>query len=478
MAFSSLIFIFFFLPIFLSSYYLVPRRHKNGVALVWSLLFYAWGAPKVVFLLIIFSYLDYRISLLFEYFKNYPQRRKWVLAVSIFANVSLLGYFKYSNFFVHEVNNLLALFGQQPLQWMEIALPIGISFFTFQKISYVLDVYRRTTEPADCFSDFLLYVALFPQLIAGPIIRYHDVARQIKYRVHSVSIFSDGVVRFSIGLGKKLLIANAMGEVADKIFSIPASFVPASYAWLGVTCYSFQIYFDFSGYSDMAIGLGKMIGFQYRENFNMPYISKSITEFWRRWHISLSSWMKQYLYIPLGGNRCSTPRTYMNLWIVFLISGIWHGASWTFLAWGAYHGFFLTLDRVFWLKSSQRINKGLITAITYIIILFSWVIFRSPDMGYAVNYSFRMVGLTSLQSVGTPIVWQEFISNRSLSVLAVAAFLSFFPAFPLYRRICEQSFATGFIMGGIKFAAILIVQIFSICALYNSSFNPFIYFRF
>ena len=478
MVFSSLIFLSLFLPIFLITYYIVPRRCKNAFALLSSLFFFAWGAPKIVFLLVIFSFLDYRISLLFKKFKDHPQESKWLMAVSILANISSLGYFKYSNFFVHELNNLLSVFGQQPFQWTEIVLPIGISFFTFQKISYVIDVYRGTTEPANCFSDFLLYVALFPQLIAGPIIRYHDVDKQIKFRTHSESLFLDGVVRFSIGLGKKLLIANAMGEVVDKVFSMPATSLPTSYSWLGAICYSYQIYFDFSGYSDMAIGLGRMIGFRFRENFNMPYISSNITEFWQRWHISLSSWMKQYLYIPLGGNRCSTTRTYINLWIVFLISGIWHGAQWTFLAWGAYHGFFLTLDKVFWLKCSRQINKALSITITYVIVLFGWVIFRSPDIGYASDYGLRMLGLNGLASAGNLIIWQEFINNRGLFILAVATLLSFFPSFPLYRHICERFYFSGFFLVKIKYICIVLLQILSIAALCNSSFNPFIYFRF
>ena len=478
MVFSSLIFLSLFLPIFLITYYIVPRRCKNAFALLSSLFFFAWGAPKIVFLLVIFSFLDYRISLLFKKFKDHPQESKWLMAVSILANISSLGYFKYSNFFVHELNNLLSVFGQQPFQWTEIVLPIGISFFTFQKISYVIDVYRGTTEPANCFSDFLLYVALFPQLIAGPIIRYHDVDKQIKFRTHSESLFLDGVVRFSIGLGKKLLIANAMGEVADKVFSIQATSLPVLYTWLGAICYSYQIYFDFSGYSDMAIGLGRMIGFRYQENFNMPYISSNITEFWKRWHISLTSWMREYLYIPLGGNRRSTIRTYLNLWIVFLISGIWHGAQWTFLAWGAYHGFFLTIDKIFWLKYSRKINKALSITIAYVIVLFGWVVFRSPDIGYALDYTLRMLRLNGLASASSPIIWQEFINNRGLFILAVATLLSFFPAFPLYRHIRERFYFSGFFLVKIKYISIVLLQILSIAALCNSSFNPFIYFRF
>ena len=478
MVFSSLIFLSSFLPIFLIIYYISPRRYKNAFALLSSLFFFAWGAPKIVFFLIIFSFLDYRISLLFKRFEEHPQESKWLMAVSILANISSLGYFKYSNFFVHELNNLLSVLGQQPFQWTEIVLPIGISFFTFQKISYVIDVYRGTTEPANCFNDFLLYVALFPQLIAGPIIRYHDVNKQIKFRTHSESLFLNGVERFSVGLGKKLLIANAMGEIADKVFSIQATSLPVLYTWLGAICYSYQIYFDFSGYSDMAIGLGRMIGFRYQENFNMPYISSNITEFWKRWHISLTSWMREYLYIPLGGNRRSTIRTYLNLWIVFLISGIWHGAQWTFLAWGAYHGFFLTIDKAFWLNCSQKINKVLSITIAYVIVLFGWVIFRSPDIGYALDYTLRMLGLKELTSASPPIIWQEFVNNRGLFVMAVATLLSFFPAFPLYRHINKKINFSGFFMVKIKYIAILVLQILSIATLCNSTFNPFIYFRF
>jgi alginate O-acetyltransferase complex protein AlgI len=451
---------------------------KNYVALIGSLLFYSWGAPKVVFYLVIFSYFDYIISTLFVRYREFGSWPKYLLTSSIIANIGLLVYFKYSNFFFHEANIFLLKFGIESYKWTDIVLPIGISFFTFQKISYVIDVYRGTTKPAKHFSDFLLYVALFPQLIAGPIIRYHDVEKQIRSRDHSLDNFFYGLFRFSIGLGKKILIADTMGQVADKVFSISAVSLPVSYTWIGIICYSFQIYFDFSGYSDMAIGMGRMMGFHYRENFNMPYISQSITEFWRRWHISLSSWMKEYLYIPLGGNRISPLRTYVNLWIVFLISGLWHGASWTFILWGAYHGFFLSLDRLFQRKRVEGISKIVGVATTYLIVLFSWVVFRSPDFDYAVNYYLRMLNITKLEAQTQLILWQELVCNRTLLTLGVAILISFFPAFPYFNRLIERISFSKVVRDGIKFASIAALLTLSIASLCTVGFNPFIYFRF
>ena len=461
-------------------YYSFPKRFRNYVALGGSLFFYAWGAPRIVFLLIVSSLSDYIVALVMKQVGEDQPKRKLLLGFAVCANVSLLGYFKYSNFFVHEFNSLISHFGFASIQWTEIVLPIGISFFTFQKISYVVDVYRKTTKPAESFSGYLLYVVLFPQLIAGPIIRYHDIFEQIGNRKYSLEDFFEGMFRFALGLGKKVLIANQLGEVSDKIFSVAPASVPVSYAWLGVVCYSFQIYFDFSGYSDMAIGLGRMMGFRFLENFNMPYISRNITEFWHRWHISLSNWMKEYLYIPLGGNRVSNFRKYVNLWIVFLISGIWHGADWTFLLWGAYHGFFLTLDKLFLRASTLKVHKVLSIALCYLIVLFSWVIFRSPDAGYALQYSLRMLGLTNYVPAPTLIVWQDFLTNRGLFVLCLAAFISFFPAFGIYDRVRQQLAASTSENAwyGVRFASLMVVAVLSILALSNAKFNPFIYFRF
>jgi len=480
MVFSSLVFLFLFFPLFFTLYYSFPNRFRNYIALAGSLLFYAWGAPRIVFLLIIASLSDYIISILMKRLDDNPTYRKYLLTFSICVNVSLLGYFKYANFFVHEFNKLMAAIGVGSIPWMEVALPVGISFFTFHKISYVVDVYRRVTKPASNFPDYLLYMVLFPQLIAGPIIRYHDIYEQIENRAHSLDNFFEGLFRFILGLGKKVLIANVLGEVSDKIFNLDPASVPVTYAWLGAICYSFQIYFDFSGYSDMAIGLGRMMGFHFLENFNMPYISRNITEFWLRWHISLSSWMREYLYIPLGGNRVSDFQKYVNLWIVFLVSGIWHGANWTFLLWGAYHGLFLSLDKLFWQARSLMMNKILSITITYIMIVFSWVIFRSPDAGYAWKYSLRMLGLTHYAPSTSIIIWEDLLTNRGLFILCLAAVISFLPAFNLYDRFRERIVAAtaGIVLDGTRFAFFTFVAIFSILALSNAKFNPFIYFRF
>lgn len=480
MVFSSLVFLFLFFPLFFAFYYSFPIRLRNYVALGGSLVFYAWGAPKIVLLLIISSLSDYIVTLLMNRTGERLSIRKYLLAFSVCANVALLGYFKYSNFFVHEFNKVMSSLGIGSVSWSEVVLPIGISFFTFQKISYVVDVYRGTTRPATNFSGYLLYVALFPQLIAGPIIRYHDVFEQIENRRHSMDDFFEGMFRFALGLGKKVLIANTLGEVSDKIFNLAPASIPVPYAWLGVICYSFQIYFDFSGYSDMAIGLGRMMGFHFLENFNMPYISKNITEFWHRWHISLSSWMKEYLYIPLGGNRVPELRRYMNLWIVFLASGIWHGANWTFLLWGAYHGFFLTLDKWFWRTASLRLSKALSIGLTYVIILFSWVIFRAPDASYAWHYSLRMLGLTGYIPSANIVIWEDLLSNRGLLVLGVAVLISFFPAFSVFDRLHQQflNIRSEVAFNGVKFASLMLITVLSILALSNANFNPFIYFRF
>jgi alginate O-acetyltransferase complex protein AlgI len=330
----------------LAAYYAAPARHRNAVALAASAFFYAWGAPRFVIVLFASGLVDYVLGRELPEGRRAPRARKGILALAVVLNVALLLYFKYANFFVGELNGWLARLGMDGVSWAGVALPIGISFFTFQKLSYLVDVYRGVAQPARNAGDYLLYVALFPQLIAGPIVRYHDVARQLVARDYTRERFFTGMLRFGQGLGKKVLVANTMAEVADAAFGAAPATLSFGWAWVGVLAYAFQIYFDFSGYSDMAIGLGRLLGIEFLENFNRPYISRSITEFWRRWHISLSNWMREYLYVPLGGNRKGTARTYLNLWVVFLISGFWHGAAWNFVAWGAFHGFFLCFDKL------------------------------------------------------------------------------------------------------------------------------------
>ncbi|MEA3443738.1 MAG: MBOAT family O-acyltransferase, partial [Bacteroidota bacterium] len=329
MIFSSSLFLLYFLPVFLLLYYIVPRSFKNYVVLLASVLFYSWGAPKFIFIALGAIIVNFYL-VRFMNNANKVARRKTFLSLSLFLNVGLLLYFKYANFFVDNVNLLLSNMGAVTLSWTKIALPIGISFFIFQSITYTVDVYRKVSPPLKKPGDYVLYILLFPQLIAGPIVRFNTIATQITNRVkyETVDNVLSGFIRFSIGLGKKVLLANVMGKYADQIFSMELSSLDAGLAWIGVVCYGFQIYWDFSGYSDMAIGIGRMIGFSFPENFNVPYISKNITEFWRRWHITLGAWMRDYLYIPLGGNRVKTKfRMFFNLWIVFLISGFWHGAA-------------------------------------------------------------------------------------------------------------------------------------------------------
>jgi alginate O-acetyltransferase complex protein AlgI len=480
MVFSSLIFLFIFLPAFLGIYYLTPGRFKNYTALAASLLFYAWGAPWLVFYLAASCIIDYLASRLMVRSWSRPSTATWIMAAAITANLSLLIYFKYANFFVREVNLIFSHLGVAPIAWSEVALPIGISFFTFHRVSYVVDVYRKVTPPARRYADYLLYVVLFPQLIAGPIVRYHDVSDSIVSRTHSLESFFEGVFRFVVGLGKKVLLANVVGEAADRVFGAPPGSLHPFQAWLGIVCYAFQIYFDFSAYSDMAVGLARMMGIPFPENFNLPYISRNITEFWRRWHISLSSFMRDYLYFPLGGSRSGRARTYFNLWVVFLISGLWHGASWNFILWGAYHGLFLAADKMFWLAAERKLPKAISVALTFTIVLFGWVLFRSPDLGSAIRYAGRMTGLTGVDPVASPIPWRELAGPRTLFTLALAALISFLPAWDGFPRLRERwavRVPTD-AMDGLKFASVMLVTVLSVSYLCNSGYNPFIYFRF
>ncbi len=479
MVFSSTLFLFVFLPCFLASYFLSPKHWRNDVALLWSLLFYAWGAPRFVFALVFSSSLDYVIGALIYRCRGRKAAQSWLLAFSVVANISLLFYFKYANFFVSQLNELLNSWGHHSLAWTPIALPIGISFFTFHKLSYTIDVYRGLVEPARNYRTFLLYLALFPQLIAGPIIRYHIIEQQLRERLYSWEMFFEGVSRFSIGLAKKVLIADAMAGVADMIFAMPAATLPTSYAWLGALSYSFQIYFDFSGYSDMAVGLGLMMGFRFPENFNSPYIAESITDFWRRWHITLSSWMREYLYIPLGGNRVGIGRVYLNLWIVFFLSGLWHGANWTFVVWGLFHGLLLVLDRLLWLQVSQRVPRLLKIGLTYILVVVGWVFFRSDSIGDALHFLHRLFEWHPLPKAHSRTAL-ELLTNRSTAMFLLAAILSFMPASQLLDSV------KGWVKSRLPRPLTISAQGAFVCLLFvlaaanitNSHFHPFIYFRF
>jgi alginate O-acetyltransferase complex protein AlgI len=402
-------------------------------------------------------------------------KRRLILALSVSVNIGLLFYFKYSNFFIENVNAVLNLFGDGNIQWTKLVLPIGISFYTFETITYVVDVYRGIHRPLTRFWDYQLYIILFPKLIAGPIIRYHDLADQITDRSVNETLDNKltGFYRFIIGLSKKVLIANHMGLQADSIFAMNYSDIDMVTAWIGILAYTFQIYFDFSGYSDMAIGLAKMIGFKFPENFNNPYVSKSITEFWRRWHISLGAWMKNYLYIPLGGNKVATRgRLYFNLWFVFLASGLWHGASWNFLIWGAYHGLFLVLERSFLLHVYGKIGKLPSTLITFFIVVIGWIFFRIEKTSDAIVFLKRLFSFDLGRAIAFDL---EFIV-----FFLIAVFFAFFTYFRLGIKIQDSIYFNEYnnkkhIGVGVVAIILLMLCVGSITAF---GFNPFIYFRF
>jgi alginate O-acetyltransferase complex protein AlgI len=474
MIFSSIVFLLFFLPAFLITYYFADKKYKNIVILIFSIFFYSWGAPKFIFVILGTTFLDFHLVKLMSLTQKKLHRRL-MLSLSVSVNLGLLFYFKYSNFFVENVNAFLSIFGDVNIHWTKLLLPIGISFYTFETITYVVDVYRRVHAPLNNFWDYQLYIILFPKLIAGPIIRYHQLADQITDRSQNDTIDNKltGFYRFVIGLAKKVLIANHMGQQADAIFSTNYADLSTINAWIGILAYAFQIYFDFSGYSDMAIGIGKMIGFIFPENFNNPYISQSITEFWRRWHISLGNWMRNYLYIPLGGNRVTNKsRLYFNLWFVFLASGLWHGASWSFVIWGAYHGLFLVLERIFLLKVYEKIGKLASTSLTFLIVVIGWVFFRVERLSDAVVYIKRMFAFNFNNKF-------SFGSEFGFFFL-IALFFAFFTYSFKGQKIQDKIYFDMYSNRRhiVVSSLIILLLVLSVSSITAFGFNPFIYFRF
>jgi alginate O-acetyltransferase complex protein AlgI len=473
MVFSSALFLLYFLPVFLLAYYLVPRKIKNVTLLVFSLGFFAWGAPDFIFIVL--------ASIIFDYYlvgqipSASGRKRKTLAVLSVILNVGLLGYFKYANFFVENLNTLLESAGMETADWTAVALPIGISFFTFQKITYMVDTYRGVHKPFSRITDYAVYILMFPHLIAGPIVRFNEIADQIADPNRNMTVENrfTGFFRFVIGLSKKVLIANVLGETADVSFAADARSLGSTDAWLGVVAYAFQIYFDFSGYSDMAIGLARMLGFRFPENFNNPYISRNITEFWRRWHITLGRFMRDYLYIPMGGNRTGKARMYLNLWLVFFISGLWHGAAWNFIAWGLFHGLFLVADRLFLERVSQRIGKVPSIALTFLITLVGWVFFRSETIGQAFDYLHAMFAFRFSEVSADP-------GLKFYVILVVAALASFSGIIrtmePWQERILSPATGTWQVGWRVGFATVFFVM--SLSAILATGFNPFIYFRF
>ena len=475
MVFSSVSFLFFFLPAFLFSYAALPAR--NATLLVFSALFYVWG--EGVFLLVLLS------SILINYvagrsINDGPEhRRPFALVAGIAANLALLTYFKYFGFLVFDIVGL-----SQFDPSLVPHLPLGISFFTFQSISYLVDVYRRKAPAAKTIWDLALYIMMFPQLIAGPIVRYASVARQIRRRAIHFSYTFHGLMFFSIGLSQKVLVANNVAGVADGIFSLPVTALSTSLAWTGAIAYTLQIYFDFAGYSNMAIGLGLMMGFRFPQNFNYPYVSQSITEFWRRWHMSLSSWFRDYVYIPLGGNRLGPIRTYRNLLIVFILCGLWHGASWTFLIWGLYHGTLLAVERAGFLQALVFAPRGLRHLYTLLAVVGGWVLFRSDSFTQAQAFLAHMVFLRD-GAENAPGFW-EHVTHQQLffgilgMVAATPVARSWVTRFITDRsaQVTRRSTPNGKLRVGLDvgFALALIL----ICSVYVAAgtYNPFIYFRF
>lgn len=474
MVFSSIIFLLYFLPIFLILYFISPTRWKNEVALAGSCFFYAWGAPEFFFVVLTSLILDFYLVHLFS--NSIGKLRKRLFWTAIILNVLMLLLAKYLNFFVGNVNELLHIFGGKVFSWNNILLPIGVSFITFQKLSYVIDCYREKVKPLERLRDYMLYILLFPQLIAGPIVRFNEVATQLlnRSKQENIDYKLSGLFRFIIGLSKKVLIANVLGGVVDEIFALPAHELNTGVAWIGIVAYSLQIYFDFSGYSDMAIGLAKMMGFRFPENFNFPYISQSITEFWRRWHITLSNWMRDYLYIPLGGNRVSTGRLYFNLSAVFLISGFWHGAAWTFIFWGGFHGLFLILDRLFLLDFLKKIGKIPAIFLTYLIVLIGWVFFRSETIVEAFQFCGRMF-VFDFSTTGI------FIPNKFYVYLLLGFLIAFSGIFGKIEKRAQNWYeniqTNAVILIGKSFVSVLLFW-WCLMEIFGSEFNPFIYFKF
>ena len=461
MLFSSMTFVFMFLPLVFTAYLLMPARFRNILLLAASVLFYAWGEPRYVAIMLLTVLINWLGALLIVRFQKH---KTFILTASIITDLSFLFYFKYYNFVAVNIN----AFAGADIPLLKVIMPIGISFYTFQAMSYLIDVYRGKVRAQSDVFRLALYITLFPQLVAGPIVKYHDMAEQLSRRSITPDKVLYGVRRFIIGLAKKVLIANTLGIVADAIFAQPVANFDVLTAWAGALAYSLQLFYDFSGYSDMAIGLGAMFGFKFLENFNYPYISKSISEFWQRWHISLSSWFKEYLYIPLGGNRNGTARMVFNLALVFLATGIWHGAEWTFVAWGVWHGAFVILEKLSgWHKTSRF--KLLHHTYCLLVLLVGWVIFRAENLTYAYAYLQNMFGLLSSHNITNEI--GAYVDNFELIVFAVAIIC----ALPLFKNMVAVKSLWADLAVNIW---LLILFMLSTAALASSTYNPFIYFRF
>ncbi|WP_460293329.1 MBOAT family O-acyltransferase [Clostridium tertium] len=467
MLFSSSVFIFIFLPLVLFLYYISGKKIRNYILLLASLIFYAWGGVNYLKILMVSILINYIFGLLIDKTVDRSHLRKFILILGIILNLALLFYYKYYDFFIENINNILNM----NLELKRIVLPIGISFFTFQGMSYIIDIYRNDGKVNKNIFSVALYISFFPQLVAGPIIKYKIIDEQIRVRKESIDYFSYGINRFVIGLGKKIIISDMLGAISDNIFLLAnSSGIDMITAWIGAICYTLQIYFDFSGYSDMAIGLGHLFGFKFPENFNYPYISRSITEFWRRWHISLSTWFKEYLYIPLGGNRRGN--VYFNLFVVFLVTGLWHGASWNFVIWGLWHGMFMIIERVIrnenWYKKIPSFIK---IFITLFIVIIGWVLFKATTLEEGLKYLSIMFGLSNFSNI--TFEYTYFISRKFIVLIIIGIMAST----PIFKKIFNRYRGIK-VFELIKTILIILLFIISIIFMVNSTYSPFIYFQF
>ena len=480
MVFTTHIFVFYFLPAVLFAYYAIPpvgrmarlspeavSRSRNALLLAASYVFYGWWNPWFVLLMLLVTLANYACGEAIARPGASRLRRKRALAAAVAVSLGTLAVFKYLVFFQVNLNEVLTRCGAGSLPVLQIALPVGISFYTFQALSYSIDVYRGTAPPARSLADFACYIALFPQLVAGPIVRYHTVAEQLVGRSHTLERFASGVALFVLGFAKKVLLANPLGSVADAAFA--ASGLTAFDAWLGVTAYAFQIYFDFCGYSDMAVGLGRMLGFEFMKNFDAPYRAESITEFWRRWHISLSTFLRDYLYIPLGGSRRGAGRTYLNLGLVMLLGGLWHGANWTFVAWGAFHGLLLAGERRLGRQTLYRaLPRPARVAVTFALVLISWVLFRSESLGAAGDYLKTMFGMGG-GGEGAFFVAAYLYQPTPVALMLLCAALV---AAPLQAHQWSERITWP------KALVLAPAFLLALLAMFTQAFNPFLYFQF
>lgn len=471
MVFSSLLFLFRFLPAVLAAYYILPEKCRNLVLFISSLVFYAWGEPVYVVLVLFSTVTDYLAGMAVSYYKGKGMQKMAFGAVlcSAVTNLSLLGFFKYASFFAGNINRLAGT----DIPLVNVSLPIGISFYTFQTMSYTIDVYRNDAEVQKDFIAFGAYVALFPQLVAGPIVQYKTVAGQLKGRRESVDLLCNGIFRFVAGLGKKVLIANQMGMLWEEIAAMDARGLATATAWLGVVAFMFEIYFDFSGYSDMAVGLGAMFGFTFPENFNYPYESRSITEFWRRWHISLGTWFREYVYIPLGGNRKGIARQFINIAIVWFLTGMWHGAYWNFILWGIYYGILLIVEKTLWKRFLVKLPAIIGHIYTMLAVIFGWSLFAWQDMADSKAFMGTMFFQTEAGLANQQTMYLAY--SYFCIILIAAVFSSQIPKKIITARLFPEGTARRGLADIVFVAA---VSAACIAMLVNSSYNPFLYFRF